>query len=422
MAQAQHITQLNRLEEEVADDAVSEQDYELIDEYINWIYGQKADTTVGNHSFYLRKMANRMPVPLADAELEDLNDTLDALKGGTHPDVKDEGIGVGNYQATLRVFYRYHDHLGVEPEKIEIERSGGRDLGPEDLLYQEDVDDLLHACFENSRDRAFIALALATGQRLDALRTLRLRHIERGPNGTMSITLNEEEGALKGASGAKPLLWSKQYVREWVDNHPYSGDGDAAVFCALDNSVLKREDVEPAEPMDDSAFRRILTTRAEKAGIQKNVYPHLLRHCAITRMVLEGLSEQQIKNIVGWAPDSSEFATYVTLADELSNDSVRRQLGYPDSGAEVIVGRPTLEDCPNCGDRMPEGAERCLTCQTPITHAAAEEGPVEGAAEETIREGYREAGDMGTVEKIQMLDDLLEDPDVRAMLQQKLEE
>lgn len=422
MGRSQYETQTAQLRNEVEAGDVAESDQELIEKYLTWIKGQKAQTTVGNHAFQLRKMAYRSPIPLSEASLADLNDTLDAMKGGTHPDVKDEGIGVGNYQATLRVFYRYHDQLNVDPEKIDIERSSGRDLSPSDLLYQEDVDKLLHACFENARDRAFIALALATGQRLDAIRTLRLKHVEQGPNGTMSITLNEEEGALKGASGRKPLLWSKQYVREWVENHPHAGEPGAAVFCTLSKSVLARDEVEPAEPMDDSAFRRILNTRAEKAGLDKKMYPHLLRHCAITRMVLEGLSEQQIKNIVGWAADSSQFSTYVTLADELSNDSVRQQLGYPDTGNDVIVGRPTLEQCPSCGDRLPEGQERCMTCHTPITHSAANEDPVEARADDDVRQGYQSASDMGTVEKIQMIDDLLNDPEVKQLMRQRMED
>lgn len=422
MGRSQYETQLDCLREETEEGRIAEADRELIEEYLTWITGQKAETTVGNHAFYLRKLAYRSSIPLGEATLADLIDTLDAMKGGTHPDVKDDGIGVGNYQATLRVFYRYHDDLGVDAEEIDIERSGGRDLSPSDLLYQEEVDDLLHACFENARDRAFIAMALATGQRLDAIRTLRLRHIQQGPNGTMTIELNEEEGALKGASGTKPLLWAKQYVREWVENHPHAGEPDAAVFCTTSKSVLGREDVEPAEPMDDSAFRRILDTRAEKAGVNKKVYPHLLRHCAITRMVLEGLTEQQIKNIVGWAADSSQFSTYVTLADELSNDSVRKQLGYPDSGENVVIGRPTLEECPNCGDRLPEGGERCMTCQTPLTHSEAERDPAEAMADENVREGYKEADDMDTVEKIQALDELLEDPEIKQILRDRLDE
>lgn len=369
---SQAATQRDRLRDETDAGDVDERDTDLIEEYLTWIEGQKAETTVGNHAFCLRKMSYRSSVPLCEATVGDLSDCLDAMKGGTHPDVKDKGIGVSNYQGTLRVFYRYHDQLGIDPDDIEIERAEGRQLKPSDLLYRDEVDDLLHACFENTRDRAFIAVSLATGQRLDAIRTLRMKHIEMGENGTMEIVLNEEEGELKGASGAKPLLWSKQYLREWVENHPYRDNSDAAVFCTTEKAVLGRADVEPAQPMDSSAFHRILEKRAEKAGIEKNIYPHLLRHCAITRMVLEGLSEQQIKKIVGWSPDSSEFVTYVHLADELSNDSVRRQLGYPDTGSEVIVGRPTLDECPTCGDRMPEGTERCQTCSAPMTQEEAE--------------------------------------------------
>jgi hypothetical protein len=134
--------------------------------------------------------------------------------------------------------------------------------------------------------------------------------------------------------------------------------------------------------------------------------------------VLEGLSEQQIKNIVGWAPDSSQFATYVTLADDLSNDSIRKQLGLPTTEQNVVIGRPSLEECPNCGDKLPEGAERCITCQTALTHGAAEEGPVD-AADDGVRGSYQRAQDMETVEKIQMIDELLDDPEVQQMLEEK---
>jgi integrase/recombinase XerD len=422
MAKSKIETQRNRLKEATEAGDVAERDAELIDEYLTYIEGQKAETTCGNHAFYLNKMAERSATSLADATLADLNETLDSMKGGTHPDVKDEGIGIGNYQATLRVFYRYHDHLGIDPEAIDIERSEGRDLSPSDLLYQDEIDDLLHACFENARDRAFIALALATGQRLDAIRTLRLKHIKTNGS-TMEIELNEEEGALKGASGTKPLLWAKHYVRPWYESHPYKDNPESALFCATDKAVLNRETVEPAQPMHPATFRRILVKRAEKAGIDKRVWPHLLRHCAITRMVSEGLSEQQIKQIAGWAGDSSEFDTYVNLADNLNNDAIRNELGYPETGTNVVIGRPTLNECPECGDRLPDGTERCKTCGSALTHREHLEGGSGRGNEvdDRMRESYREAGDMDTVEKVQLLNDLLDDPEVRALLQDRMD-
>jgi hypothetical protein len=94
-------------------------------------------------------------------------------------------------------------------------------------------------------------------------------------------------------------------------------------------------------------------------------------------MVLEGLNEQKIKMIAGWSADSSEFETYVTLSDELSNDSIREDLGLPTSGDVPVLGRPTLQECPECHDRLPEDPDHCPTCHAPLTTYEAVEGEYE---------------------------------------------
>lgn len=117
MAKSKLETQRNRLVEAAEPGDVAKQDAERTDEYLTYITGQKAETTCGTHAFYLNEVAERSAAPLAEATLDDLTETLDAMKGGRHPDVKDEGNGVGNYQATFGVFYRYHDHPGVCSEE-----------------------------------------------------------------------------------------------------------------------------------------------------------------------------------------------------------------------------------------------------------------------------------------------------------------
>lgn len=357
--------QREALAREIDDGTIDERTGERLTEYVDakvneYERGETAETTVKNHIFYLRKLAHRMDVPLAEASLSDLRETLKAMRTGTHPDVKATGIGVGNYQGTARVFYRFHSDLGIDHRDIEIERSSGRDLSTDDLFFEDDVNALFAACHGNTRDRAFLALALATGQRLDALRTLRRTHVT-VTDRTMDVQLNRDEGALKGARGSKALLWAKHYVKPWYDDHPYPDDPEAALFVPLPKSVTEREDVNPREPMHPSSFRRILDKRAELAGIDKHVYPHLLRHTAITRMVAEGYTEQEIKQTVGWSADGGRFATYNQLSSELSNDAIRRKLGYPDSGERVIIGKPTLETC-GCGEQYPPDMGRCPTC------------------------------------------------------------
>jgi len=38
------------------------------------------------------------------------------------------------------------------------------------------------------------------------------------------------------------------------------------------------------------------------------------------------------------------------------------------------VGRPTLQECPECGDQLPEEPDYCKTCNVPLTTYEAVEG------------------------------------------------
>jgi integrase/recombinase XerD len=392
--------ELERQKEKVRETAeagdITQADADAILDLGNYEEGNKADSTVRNHMMQARVTAERADIPLLDMTNSDLEELLSSMRSGAHPDVKDGGIVVRGYQATYRVFYRYHDSAtAVDWDDIELDPSTSRDLTVEDLLYESDVDGLLKAARRaNIRDMAFIGLALATGQRVDAVRTLRLKHVDTDGH-TMSVKLNTTEGSLKGASGTKPLLWAKHFVRPWYESHPYKDDPDAALFCS--GTTAGNGDNGPEAPMSGDTIRRMLRRRADEAGLDKDVYPHLLRHTAITRMVLEGLSEQKIKRIVGWSPDSSRFGTYVHLADNLTTDSVRRELGVPtsDSGTPNI-GAPPLDKCPECNDDIPPDGERCPTCQTPFTSLEAEEGEPGRSPREMV-------ADLSDSEKMELL-------------------
>lgn len=365
---------------------MNNEDYEAIRSFIRADEGKHTENTVANHLQHIRRLAERTDTPLTELSEKGANDLLQQHQSGSHPDVKDSGVVTTNYITALRAFYKFHRDLDVNSRNIGIDEVtgermdkdySGRDLTAEDMLYKDEVDDLLAAAARASiRDEALIALMLATGQRIDAIRTLRLGNIRvDGP--AMEVELNTEEGDTKGASGSKPILWAKDYVRPWYENHPYEGNPDAALFPARHPEGGDKSAIDfTTEPLSDDRLRTMIKKRAEEAGIDKDVYPHLFRHSAITRMAAqEGLNEQSIKNIVGWSEDSSQFGTYAHLSDELATDGFREALGYPTSeSGPPIVGRPSLEECPNCGDRLQEGSERCSTCQTPLTHEEAEKG------------------------------------------------
>lgn len=374
--------EFRRLAEETEAGEIDPADREAIETYIReHDMGVSKPSTVIGHLGRLRRTARRSDVPLVEMDVDQLDRLMSRLRSGDHPDVKDDGIGVGNTQAALRLFYRYHSRLGVDPRLIDLDGNEGRDLSPEDLWYQADVDAVLEATRDGSsrglRARAMIALALATGQRIDAVRTLRVGDVQRnGP--TMDLSLNDEDGNLKGASGTRPLLWARSFVESWLDQHPYRDDDEAALFCAAHwRGHNKKADGDERGFLDDQTLRDDLRDYARAAEIDRPDYFHILRHSAITRLVADGVPEQRVKQVVGWDPDSSQFGTYVHLADQLNNDALRADLGLPTSGEEVIIGRPTLEKCHECGAEMPEGSTRCenLSCGAPLTISEHDDEP-----------------------------------------------
>lgn len=389
--------ELGRLLNAAEDETIAAEDFERIADYwLGWDRGESKQTTQISHLSNLRTAAKRIRTArtdadsLATAEPNDIKRLMAAYKSGTHPAVGDDGIIPNPHQSTLRTFYRWHTDLplpqSAEPHEdigdlIEIDSDyDGREFGPEDPWRQEDVDAWLaatHGSGEGFRDRAIFALALATGQRIDAIGSLRLKHIDdTGP--TMDLSLNEEEGNLKGADGTRAVLWAKNYLRPWLENHPFKGDDEAGLFVPLPGRGMNRKpDGGERDPLGGETIRDIVRKYAETAGIERPTYFHILRKTAITRMVLEdNLGDQKIKHIAGWDEDSSQFSTYLSVADSLMNDSVREDLGMPTSDVDQpVIGRPTLDRCPNCGEMFEADCDQCPnpTCRQPLTHGATDE-------------------------------------------------
>lgn len=392
--------ELDRLDRQADGGDVDEEDAEMIREFVTHLDAlDSADSTKFQYCSRLRTLSKRAEKPIPEHSTQEMQDLFNSMATGDHPDVKDDGVKVANWKTPLRKL-KGSQHLSCDPEDIEVSDDLGRELEPSDLLTQGDIDALMDACGTDLRYKALIAWGLATGQRLDAIRTVKIKHVSfEGDVG--EIQLNDEDGALKGASGSVPLLWAKPFVRDWLDVHPYPDDPDAALFCGDPriSSETRNGNYDTRDPLHPRSIRGRLHDLAERAGVEpgKNVYPHLFRHSAITRMVLEGIPQQQIVSLVGWSGDSTQFGTYASLADELRNDSLRESMGLPTSDSDVVViGQPTLDRCPKCGDRIGEDYDRCTTCQTPLTHdtdpVETDEPTAENVVEqiEEMEEGERD--------------------------------
>lgn len=169
-------------------------------------YSTRANLLVNVRTLSRRAHEGDYP-PLTEMEnVADFYELHDSIRDGTNPDVKDSGLAdstLRNVRKAARRFFR--DGIEVDWwEDINIGGAPETNVTEDDIFVSEEVEALFDAA-RNSRDKALMAALLATGQRISALLSLRIRDVDLDGN-TGYIYLNEDALGLKGASGKRPLL------------------------------------------------------------------------------------------------------------------------------------------------------------------------------------------------------------------------
>ncbi len=138
---------------------------------------------------------------------------------------------------------------------------------PED----EDVQRLLEACpntFEGRRNRALIALAADSGLRKEELRRLRVGDLDLSRR---IVHVREGKGQKDGVTFFGDATAS--IFRTWLAAHPVLHPA-SPVFCRRNGASLGRYGI-----------RRILYRLSKRAGLDRKIGPHALRHYAATALL-----------------------------------------------------------------------------------------------------------------------------------------
>lgn len=332
------------------------------------IRGYRSETTLGNWLYFLTRAAKHTSLRAGDATA--INQVAEDMLSGSSPHVKDDGLSKGSiraYQNTLRIFYRYHDDLGLDWSDVAVfsrtkqNGSGGSSWEPDDILDRAEID-ACQAAATDYRDAAVFNLLLYTGMRNRALRTLRIRDVD-PEDGTYRLNPAEGTKDLDKPRAPRPLFAAKAPVREWLKRHPTPDDKDAYLITA--NSKYTTPD--PTEPVSDRTVERVCDRIKEEAGVDKPLHPHMLRHnfVYICKRVYE-LNDDTIRFYLGHAEDSTimeETYSHLSAEDHLERGRVAAGEIDPD---DDDVGFE-LETCNVCGEHLPEGAKACPKCGTVFT-------------------------------------------------------
>ena len=197
------------------------------------------------------------------------------------------------YHSAIKVYYEKVARVGIDKFKY-IERPKKNKKLPI-VLSQDEIQKMFNVC-ENLKHKAILALLYSGGLRVSELINLKWQHIDRS---RMIINIIQAKGKKDRQIGLNasliPLLEkyfqqykSKEYVLNGQNFPQYSARSVGEVIKQL----------------------------AQKAGLSKRVYTHLIRHCTFTHMVEMGTDINLIQRIAGHS-NVKTTAIYCHISDNL---------------------------------------------------------------------------------------------------------
>ncbi len=282
-----------------------------------------------------------------------------------HSSKGDETHSTSDVKKVIKIFFRwlylgdrsskvtYKKHKLIDApitESIAISKVKNK-LVREDLLTSGEKTRLLHACGENLRDRAMLAVKFEAGDRAGELLTAQIKHVK-----------SDDYGAVihvDGKTGARPirLIESAPDLFAWINAHPFRDNPNAAITIDLGN---KRYGL----PMKYAAANKMLKTRLKKAEITKRITFTIMRHSAITGTA-NYLTEAQLKKRYGWTPGSKMPETYVHLVDADVEDAILNHHGMKKK--EKVEDIKTPKICTICKNPNAWDSESCGVCGKPLS-------------------------------------------------------
>lgn len=198
-------------------------------------------------------------------------------------------------------FLRKRDIESLNPERIELAKTSGRDL---DLMTASELDRLLKAPSGESlqalRDRAILELFFSTGLRVSELCSL-----------NSDLDLTRDEFSVRGKGDKVRVVFlspeAKKSIAEYLKKR---GDMGEALFVSSRKGFAKGMD---AHRMTPRAIEMMVKHYATKAGITRKVTPHVIRHSFATDLLENGADLRSVQALLGHANiATTQVYTHVT--------------------------------------------------------------------------------------------------------------
>lgn len=187
----------------------------------------------------------------------------------------------------------------INPPKIPKRLPKALSIGDIELLIAANGDDVA-----GIRNRALIEILYATGARVSEIVQLNIGDISRSDGGTVTIKVRGKGGKERLVPvGTFAQLALEQYLTRARPSMLKSSQQDALFLNEKRGTRLTRQ----------SAWQ-IVMSAAEKAGIQRDISPHALRHSFATHLLDGGADIRVVQELLGHSSvTTTQIYTLVTI-------------------------------------------------------------------------------------------------------------
>ncbi len=249
------------------------------------------------------------------------------------------------------------EEKNVYPKVVSWINSGTRTRTkklPEEILSEDDIEKMALTTYD-VRDKCLLLLGYESGARIGELLNIRIKHIVFNKFGAYVM--------LNGKTGMRriPIVMSAPAIANLIDHHPLKDDRESFLFVTDWNARggHRKEFVQ----LTYAGATKTLKKLAKRAGIEKRIYPHILRHSSATRAA-KFMTEHEMKVYYGWTPGSNMTSIYVHLSSRDIEASVKRMNKVEVEKEQEI--KATVLTCARCKQKNSFGSKFCNSCGYPL--------------------------------------------------------
>ncbi len=143
-----------------------------------------------------------------------------------------------------------------------------------------EMEKVRNAC-ETTREKALLEVLYSTGARISEIMSLNREDID--PNSRATIITGKGNQERYVFFNAKAVLAVENYLKERKD----------------DNEALFVSAISPHTRLGKTSLEKIIKDLGERAGINRPVFPHLLRHTFATDLLAHGAKIDQVSQMLG---------------------------------------------------------------------------------------------------------------------------